>query len=118
MLSLNLVSIGSGNGLMSIQHQANTCTDADLSSIRTPWKDFNELSFEIQTFSLIKLHLELISATHRPFCLSLNSWKCIDPIKQVMTLYVIQLELNKSSHKKININGIKTVFAQKLDLYK
>ena len=51
---------GSDNGLQSVQRQAIVWTNADLLSIRGPY--FNDIQFELEEFSLKKMHLEMSSA--------------------------------------------------------
>ena len=70
-------SLGSGNVLLPIRHQAITWTDADLLSIWTLETNFSEILIEIQMFSLKKLKLNVSSAKCQPSCLGLGeliSW--------------------------------------------
>ena len=57
----NRVSIGSGNSLSPVRHQAITGSDAELLSIGA---NFSEIQIKIQT----KMGLEMSSAKWRPFC--------------------------------------------------
>ena len=66
-----LTTFGSDNGLVPGRHQAIIWTNAEILLIRTLGTNFSEISNEICTFSLRKMHLK-ISAKWRRFCLSLN----------------------------------------------
>ena len=67
-----LVTIGTDNGLLPVQHQAITWTNADLQSVR-PWRTyFNKILFETREFSFKEMHLKLSSAKRKPFYLRLN----------------------------------------------
>ena len=52
-----LVRIGSGNGLLPVQPQAITWTNADLLQIGPLVTNFSEILIEIQTFSLKKKYI-------------------------------------------------------------
>ena len=65
-----LASIGSDNGLLPGRRQATIRTNAG--SLGT---SFDELLIEIQTFSLTKMHLKMLSGKWWPFCLSPNVLK-------------------------------------------
>ena len=64
---MNWVSIGSDNGLSPGRRQAIIWTNADILSIRPQGTYFNEISFEILTFSFKKMCLNRTSAKWRPF---------------------------------------------------
>ena len=68
----NLTIVGSVNGLLPGQHIAIIWTSAGLLSIHPQGTYFNEISIKIQTFSFKKMHLKVLSAKSRPFCLGLN----------------------------------------------
>ena len=67
-VSLNWVSIGSGNGLSPVQRQAITWTNAGLLSTGPLGTIFHEIWIKIQKLSFMKMHLNLSSAQWRPFC--------------------------------------------------
>ena len=52
------VSIGSSNGLLSVQPQAITWTNAGLLSIGHLGTNFSEIQIEIQKFSFMKMHFK------------------------------------------------------------
>ena len=60
--SVNWVSIGSGNGLMPVQHQAIIWTNADLLLIGSLGTNFSEILMKIQNFSFMKMCLKMSSA--------------------------------------------------------
>ena len=72
-MSVNKVSIGSGNGLSPVQCQAITCLIVNW-TLRNKFQwNFNQ----IQTFLFIKVHFEISSAKWQAFCPggdALNYW--------------------------------------------
>ena len=62
------VSSDSGIGLSPVRRQAITWTNADLLSIGPLGTNFSEISVDIQTFSLNKIHLKMASAIFPPNC--------------------------------------------------
>ena len=58
---MNWVSIGSGNGLSPVLHQAITQTNADILSIGLLETNFNEILIDIHDFSFMKMHLKMSS---------------------------------------------------------
>ena len=66
--SVNWVSIGSDNGLSVERRQAIIWTSADILSFRHQGTYFDEIVFEIQTFSFKKMRLNMSSAKWRPIC--------------------------------------------------
>ena len=69
---INLIIIGSDNGLSPDQHQAIIWTNAGILSIGPLGTNFSEILIEILTFSFKKMCLKVSFAKRRPFCLSLN----------------------------------------------
>ena len=67
-----LTIIGSDNGLSPGQLQAIIWTNAGILLIPTLWTNFSEILSKIYTFSFKKMHLKMLSAKPRPFCLCLN----------------------------------------------
>ena len=67
-----LTIIGSDNGLSPERRQAIIWTNAGILLIGPLGTNFNEISIEIQTFSLKESHLKMSSVKWRPLCLSLN----------------------------------------------
>ena len=72
--SVNLVSIGSDNGLSPMRRQAITWTNACLLSIEPLGTNFSEVLIKIPNFSSMKMHLNISSAKWRPFCSGEMSW--------------------------------------------
>ena len=68
----NLTIIGSDNGLLPGRHQAIIWNNAGLLLIGPCETNFSEIVIEILTFSFKKMHLKVLSAKRRPFCLGLN----------------------------------------------
>ena len=64
--------IGSDNGLAHGRRQAALWTNAGILLIGPLGTNFSEILIEIHTFSLKKMHLKLLSAKWRPFCLGLD----------------------------------------------
>ena len=69
--ALNLTVIGSDNGLSPGRRQAIIWTNAGILFIGPLGTNFSEVLIGIQTFSLKKMHLKVVSAKWRPFCLGL-----------------------------------------------
>ena len=67
-----LTNIGSDNGLSPGRRQAIIWTNAGILLIGTLGTNFSEFLFVIHTFSFNKMHLKMLSAKWRPFCLGLN----------------------------------------------
>ena len=69
---VELVVIGSDNGLSPVRRQAVIWTNVGISLIGPLGTNFSEILIGIQTFSFKKLHLKTSSAKWRLFCLGLN----------------------------------------------
>ena len=67
-----LTILGSDNGLSPGRRQAIIWTNAEILLIRPLGTNFNEILIGNQTFSFKKIHLKMLSAKWRPFCLGLN----------------------------------------------
>ena len=75
----NLTIIGPDNGLSPGRRQAIIWTNAGILLVG-PWgTNFSEILIGIETFSLKKMHLKMLSAKWRPFCLGLNVLKILCP---------------------------------------
>ena len=61
-VSMNWVIIGSGNGLLPNQHQANTWFNAELLSIALLGIHVSKIRIKIQQFSNKKLYVKMLSA--------------------------------------------------------
>ena len=61
MATDTLVNIGSGNRLSPVRHQAITWTNTDLSSIKPLWTHFNQIVFDMQTFSFTEINWKMFS---------------------------------------------------------
>ena len=68
----NLAIIGSDNGLSPGRRQAIILTNAGILSIGPLGTNFSEILIKIQTFSFMKMDLNVSSAKWRPFCVGLN----------------------------------------------
>ena len=62
------VSICLGSALSHVRRQAITWTNADLFSFVPLGSGFSEIQIKIQSFSLLKMHLKMLSAKCLPFC--------------------------------------------------
>ena len=67
-----LTIIGSDNGLSPGRHHAIIWTNAGILFIGPFGTNFSAISIRIQTFSLKKMHLKMLSGKWHPFCLGLN----------------------------------------------
>ena len=65
----NLTIIGSGNGLSPDRRQAITWTNDGILFIGPLGTNFGEILIKLHTFSFKKMHLKMLSAKRRPFCL-------------------------------------------------
>ena len=70
-----LTIIGSDNGLSPAWRQAIIWTNAGILLIGPLGTNFSEILIRIQTFSFTKMHLKMLSAKWRPFCLGLNVFR-------------------------------------------
>ena len=68
----NLTIIGSDNGLSPGRCQAIIWTNDVILWIRPLGTNFSEILIKFLTFSFEKMHLNVLSAKWRPFCLGLN----------------------------------------------
>ena len=74
-----LTIIGSDNGLSPGRRQAIIWTNAGILLIRSLGTNPNEILIGILTFSFKRMHLKMLSAKWRLFCLGLNvllTWTC------------------------------------------
>ena len=71
----NLTIIGPDNGLSPGRRQAIIRTNVGILLMEPLRTNFSEISIEISTFSLMKMHLKVSSGKWRPFCLGLNVLK-------------------------------------------
>ena len=69
---VNLIIIGSDNGLSPDRRQAIILTNAGILLIGTLGTNFSEILIEIHTFSFKKMRFKMLATKWRPFCLSLN----------------------------------------------
>ena len=67
-----LTIIGSDNGLSPNRRQAIIWTNAGLLLIGPLGTNFSEILIELHSFSFKKMHVKMLSAKRRPFCLGLN----------------------------------------------
>ena len=72
--------IGSDNSLSPDRHQAIIWTNAGVLLIGHLGTYFSEILTRIQTFLFKKIHMKMLSAKWRPFCLSLNVLSNDDPV--------------------------------------
>ena len=67
-----LTIIGSDNGLSPGRRQAIIWTNAGILLIGPLVTNFSEILIAIEAFSFRKMHLKILSAKRRPFCIGLN----------------------------------------------
>ena len=87
--------LGSDNGLLPKRRQAIIRTSADILSIRPQGTYFNEILFEIQIFSFMKIHLNMSSVKWRSFCLGGNElikWTNTDTIELYISKHIEKLK--------------------------
>ena len=87
---MNWVSIGSGNGLSPIRHQAITWTNAVLLSTGLLGTNFSEIWVRILSFSFNKMHFKISSARMAAIYLS--------SITKVNFVVSLQLDLHIKTH--------------------
>ena len=87
--------IGSDNDLSPDRCQAIIWTNVGILFIQTIGTNFSEILSKIHTFSFKKMHLKMLSAKWRPFCLGLNvlRLKVNDPYVQY------QLRVTQKNHQ-------------------
>ena len=82
--------IGSDNGLSPGRLQAIIWTNAGILLIGPLGTNFSEILIGIQTFSVKKMHLKMLSAKWRPFCLGLNvlnnSYSLAFPLSKIVAM--------------------------------
>ena len=71
-VSVNLINIGSDNGLSTVRRESSMWTNTDLLFIAPLGTDISEIWIEIQQFSFTKMNLKIASVKLWPFCLALN----------------------------------------------
>ena len=77
-VSVNWVSIGSGNGLSPVWQEAITWTKAGLLSSEPLRINFSEIGIELQNFSFMKMHFKMSSVEWQPFrLLGRDELKCL-----------------------------------------
>ena len=76
-LGYNFVTIGSGNGLFFVWHQAITWNNVHLASVRTRELNLSEIWVKILKFPSEKMCLTMLSAKWWPFCSDLNVLCCL-----------------------------------------
>ena len=80
----NLNIIGLDNGLSPGRRQAIIWTNAGILLIE-PWgTNFSEILIDIHTFSFKKIHLKMLSAKWRPFCLGFNVLTHLDKMAAIL----------------------------------
>ena len=89
-----LTNIGSDNGLSPGRRQAIIWTNAGILLIWPLGTNFSEISIDIHTFSLKKIHFKMSSGKLRPFCLGLNVLKSHNRTKQNKTMWDILSNAN------------------------
>ena len=67
MALTNQALIGSDNGLLPVQPQAITETNAHLLVIGPSWTNISEIWIKVHKFHVWKMHLIMISAKSQPF---------------------------------------------------
>ena len=67
-----LTIIGSDNGLVPCRHQAIIWTNAGIQLAGPLGTNFSDILIEIDTVSVKRMHLKMLSGKWQPFCLGLN----------------------------------------------
>ena len=75
-----LIIIGSGNGLAPERRQTIIWTNAGTLLIGPLGTNLSEILIGIQTFLFKNMHLKMLSAKWRPFCLGLNVFNPTCPL--------------------------------------
>ena len=88
-----LTIIGSDNGLSPGRRQAIIWTNAGILLIWPLGTNVSEISIDIQTFSLKKIHFKMSSGKWRQFCLGLNVLKLFDQ----MTLSKLAKDISENT---------------------
>ena len=86
--------IGSGNGLSPGWSQAIIWTNAGVLLIWPLGTNFSEMLIEIHTFTFKKMHVKMLSAKRRPFCLSLNVIRD-QHLKDLSSLHIIRTVMHQ-----------------------
>ena len=94
-----LTIIGSNNGLSPGRRQALIWTNAGILLIGPVGTNFSEILIEIYTFSFKKMHLKILSAKWRPFCLGLNVFTIFCQYLHFITISSFQIVLIWSQQK-------------------
>ena len=71
-VSINLITIGPGSGMLALWCQAILWTSAEILSMGLSGTNFNTISIKMQTIVLKKIIFKIPSAWCWPFCLDLN----------------------------------------------
>ena len=103
---------GSNNGLSPGQCQAIIGTNAVILLIGPLGTNFSEIVIEIQTFSFKKMHLKVLSAKLRPFCLGLNELMLKQATLNLMCMFIytkLFSLLTSTAELTSNINSSKIV---------
>ena len=82
----DLTNIGSGNGLSPGRRQAIIWTNAGILLIGPLRTNFSEILIEIHAFSFTIIHLKMLSAKWRPFCLGLSELRSPRPCQATLNL--------------------------------
>ena len=100
-----LTIIGSDNGLLPGRRHAIIWTNTGILLIRTSGTNFSEILSEIHTFSFKKMHLKMLSAKWRQFCLSLNvlSPKCKLTLCMLCQVRMVWPSMNNVMHADVPV---------------
>ena len=77
-----LTIIGSDNGLLPGRRQAIIWNNVGMLLIWLLGTNFSEISIDIHTFSLKKIHFKMSSGKRPPFCLGLNVLSCFTLVQR------------------------------------
>ena len=96
---IKLHIIDSDNGLLPGRHQAIFWTNAGILLIWPQGTNLNEMLIKIQTFQVKKMHLKMLSAKWRPFCLGLSElrWVQGEGLAKILAMSEVNSEEQKQS---------------------
>ena len=99
----NLTIIGSDNGLSPGRRQSIVWTNTGILLIRTSGTNVSEISSEIHTFSLKKMHFKMSSGKWRLFCFGLKVLKETDSAGWHTGMWVISAQDTQRAINGFNI---------------
>ena len=109
-----LTIIDSDNGLSPGRHQAIIWTNAGILLIRTLGTNFSEILSKIQIFSFKNMHVKMLPAQWRQFCLCLNALiklmyqmpTCVRHRRYILPTGMTSIYLHKQCHSCSFVNVV------------